>query len=391
MIDSNIHRQVAGKCGEKKMKVFFYSLLIASLMGCGITGPLSNTPSQDKDVYQMINKINRDAKSANTPAEVIAAYEKAVATHLSNVDQYKAGGTGKDWERVMEEYTDLNKLADAVAGTPGISSRTLQGFDVELRLAKDNAVEQLYNEANQYLGENNREASVRALELLQRVNQLKPGYKDANRLVEQAYNTSILNVVINTVNYYAQSFGYWGLNNDYVQQEIARDMRFQLGNDKGIRVYTEQEARSNRIFPNRLVDIAWEELFIPMPQTYTTTRQVSKQIQTGTTEDKKPIYQTVTATVYITQKSVVSRGNLTCSITDPSNNRTILYENFPVNNSWREEYATYRGDSRALGTYELALVNNGSRFRDPSRYDMFNNVFRQVYPQLMNRIRSVMW
>jgi hypothetical protein len=67
-----------------------------------------------------------------------------------------------------------------------------------------------------------------------------------------------------------------------------------------------------------------------------------------------------------------------------------LWENFPANYTWLQERATYRGDSRALGNYEWALINN-SRMANYSRRDIFTQVFRQVYPQLVNRIRSISW
>jgi hypothetical protein len=200
---------------------------------------------------------------------------------------------------------------------------------------------------------------------------------------------SILKIVINPVNYYSHNYGYYGLNNDFVQQEIVRDLRFQLSSGN-VRVFSSWEARSSNIVPDRVIDIEWNELFLPIPRTQTFTRQVSRTVQTGETADKKPIYATVSATLYITRRVLDSRARLSCRVYEPNTNNVILWDEFPVNNNQVEEYATYSGDSRALSAYEWALVNNRS-FGDLSQYDMFTNVFRSVYPQLLNRLRMVTW
>jgi hypothetical protein len=167
-----------------------------------------------------------------------------------------------------------------------------------------------------------------------------------------------------------------------------RDLRFQLGTGN-VNILSEQEARSYRVIPDRVIDLNWNELFVPVPYTQTFTRELSKQIETGQTSDKKPIYTTVRATLYVTRKEVQAYGTLSCRVTD-NNRQTLLSDNFPANYTWVQEYATYRGDSRALSSYEIALISN-ARIANYSRRDIFTQVFRQVYPQLISRIRSLDW
>jgi hypothetical protein len=270
---------------------------------------------------------------------------------------------------------------------------TTQNYEESYAAAKKNAAETYYNKANVLLDSDDRTSAREASSLLKKTDDLIPGYKDVEDLKVIAAEKSIISVVINPVNYHAQSYGYWGLNNDYIQQEIARDLRFQLGS-KDVKVYTEDEARRASIVPDRVVDIAWDQLFIPTPFTNNYTRQVSRQINTGRVdENKKPIYETVTATLYVTEKTTRANGNLTLRIFDAKNDRNVLWDNFPANHTQREQYATYRGDSRALGGYELSMINNyrGGGYNDPLRSDVFQQVLRDVYPRLVSRIRSVTW
>ncbi len=372
----------------------WYLLILGSLLlfsSCGGINSLSKAPAEDKVFFDKSNQLAKTPNDKALQEQFTLSYANAVNRHTVGIAQYEAGNQPDKWERIMNEYAQLNKLYDAVIQVPSAAKLVkYQRYDEEYRMAKENAAASLYDRATAYLRNDNRNSAMQAYNLFKRTNQLVPGYKDVTSLMNTAKEKSILSIVINPVNYYAQSYNYWGLSNDYVQYQLTNDLRYQLGNSGNIKVYTDREAYSNQVYPDRVVDLDWNELFMPMPTQQSFSRQVSRQIQTGVNADKKPVYTTVYATLYITQKSVQARGTLTCRITDPQTNRTLLYETYPGGYNWREEYATYRGDSRALSSYDWALVNN-SNFRDPTRNNLFNEVLRQVYPRLINSIKSVTW
>jgi hypothetical protein len=365
--------------------------LIIILASCGIGSTLNRYPAEDKNVYESIKKLEKNSTDDKAQKDFTSAYADAVLSHQNKMNAYRTSNHISKWEKIMNEYGYLIKLTEAVNAAPGASKLiTTQNYKEQYAEAKRSAAEAYYDKANALLNSNNRTDAREAYSLLKKTDALIPGYKDVEKLQDVAEEKSIISVVINPVNYYAQSFGYWGLNNDYIQQEIARDLRYQL-NTSNVKVYTEWEARNNNIVPDRVVDIGWDQLFIPIPSTNSYNRQISRKVPTGKFDDKKqPIYETVTATLYITEKFVRANGNLTLRIFDAKNNRNVLWDNFPANYNWREQYATYQGDSRALSGYELAMINN-SAYRDPSRNDIFGNVLREVYPRLVSRIRSVTW
>ncbi len=367
-----------------------YCGCIIFLVACGTGSSLTRMPAEDRAVFEKLEKLSKSSSTDAAQSEFTLAYATAIQIHTDNIAKYKASIQEDKWEKIMHEYSQLNKIADAVvASSPAGKLVKIQRYNAEYNEAKESAASDLYARATNHLNDDNRSSAQEAYGLLKRTNQILPGYKEVNKLLAVAEEKSTLTVVINPVNYYAHSFNHWGLNNDYVQYELARDLRFQLASNN-VKVLTDREAYSKRIQPDRVVDISWNELFMPMPYTNNYSRQVSRQVQTGETADKKPVYTTVYATVYVTRKSVQARGTLECRITDPVKNQTILSDNFPASYSWQEEFATYRGDSRALSGYDWAMINN-SRYQDPSRTDMFEQIFRQAYPQLMSRIRSVTW
>lgn len=358
------------------------------LTSCGVGGSFNRFPLEDRSVYEAIKTLEKSTDE-KVQQQFTSAYADAVLSHQNKITQYRNSNQSNKWEKIMNEYGYLVQLANAVEASSGAGRLvTTQNYEEQYAEAKKNAAETYYNKANRLLDTDDRTAAREAASLLKKTDDLIPGYKDVESLQAVASEKGTVSVVINPVNYHSQSYGYWGLNNDYIQQEIARDLRYQLSTNN-VKVYTEYEARTNNIVPDRVVDIGWDQLYIPFPSTNTYTRQVSKQINTGRTDaNKQPIYETVTATLYVTEKIVRANGNLTLRIYDAKNDRNVLWDNFPADHTWREQYATYRGDSRALSGYELAMINNRG-YIDPTRGDLFSQVIRQVYPRLVSRIRSV--
>ena len=360
------------------------------LTSCGGLNSL-NTSAPDKTVYGTLSQIAKAPTDTALQSRFKDAYASAVIEHMNNIRSHQTGSMPDKWERVLREYSQLNQLVDKVQNN-AVATRlvNIQNYDEAYANAKEKAVESLYDRASNYLNIDDRRSAMEAYNLLSKANELIPGYKDIGKLMQVANQRSILEIVINPVNYYNNSYSYYGLTNDFMQYQFVNDLRYQLGSSNNVRVFTDREAYQNKIYPDRVVDMQWNELYMPAPTQNTVTRQVSSEVITGKTSDGKPVYTTVYATLFITQRFIEARGSLSVKISDPKTNRILMYEDFPGGYTTREEYATYRGDSRALNAYDWAMINS-NRNGNPTRNSLFNEVMRQVYPQLINRIKSVTW
>jgi hypothetical protein len=124
---------------------------------------------------------------------------------------------------------------------------------------------------------------------------------------------------------------------------------------------------------------------IPRPTNNYTSRRVSKQIQTGTDTSGRPTYTNVYATLNITRSSFTARADMEMNIRDLKNGGNIALRTFRADYRWEQETATYTGDSRALSQRDWDLVN--ARLTMPRREDVVNELYRKIYPQVLNGIR----
>ncbi len=177
-------------------------------------------------------------------------------------------------------------------------------------------------------------------------------------------------------------------NNDYFQRTLVRDLGGNYNRTSPSVFYTDWEARRDNIRPDWEVDLTWQYLNIPQPLTNQYSRNVSKQIEISRDSSGKVQYQTVSATLQIIRRYFTASGDMELRVTDLDNRRNITTNRYNEQFNWQEEYATYTGDSRALSGNEYALLNNNN-YQIPRKEDILNQLSQRIFPQIRNRIESV--
>ncbi len=234
--------------------------------------------------------------------------------------------------------------------------------------------------------------------LAQKSDKFIPGFKDAQAKTNEAYEKAIVNVVINPVQdnsfFFNSSWGNYGYNysNEYFQQTLIRDLdNANSANRYAARFYTEWEARRDNVKPDWVIDLTLRNMNIPPAGSFRYSQNRSAQIQVGTDTAGRPQYRTVTATLYITRQSFDANADMEVRIKDLESNKNISYRNFRESYRWEQENATYNGDSRALNSYDWQMINSNG-YNQPRKEDVLNELYRKIYPQVLNNIRySVDW
>jgi hypothetical protein len=219
-------------------------------------------------------------------------------------------------------------------------------------------------------------------------------YRDVENLIRESYERSVINVVINPIqdndlffsgNSFGNDFNYRA--EDY-QQSLARDLGGRSGNSNAVRFFTDREAYRERVDADWIVDVNWRDIDPIRSVPYQYNRQASRNVQIGSDTAGKPVYKTVYATVYITQRSYTLRGNLDYRIADVQTKNNIDFGVLRDEVSWTESYATYSGDSRALAQEDWYMINNRNDFNNPSKGEVLNSLMRKMYPDLRRRIQQ---
>ena len=379
------------------MKYYLYLLFFTLIVySCGNTRyGLTNTP-EDKALIAAIKKVDKKASDTTALKGLMALYNDAATQHLNNIDLYNTISDESKWPNILREYSALESLNNIVRKSKVASGYINPiSFSAEIQLARNAAAADYYNLGMEYLQNNDKESARHAYSLFSKSAEMVPNYKDVKRQLSIAKEAGTLNVVINPIRdesrYYfdlgSNRFGN-SFNNDYLQRNLVRDLGGESSGNTFARYFTDRDASINRIHVDWVVDLTWIDLDIPRPYSREYNRNVSQQIKVGTDTSGKAVYETVTATLYITQYYFTARGELEVRVTDALSGYNVNLNRYSSTVDWKQEYATYRGDSRALSNQDRAILNNQT-IREPRREDIMDELFRKIYPQAKNGIYNL--
>ena len=378
------------------MKKYIYTwLFIAAFLFAGCSSNKVSKTSQDKDLLTAIKKFEKDPSNTDLKNRISDLYNNAAQSHLDKIEVYSTLTEADKWGKIVKEYEALRNLYETIATSSAAKLVNAPNYASEIQNTKQNGAEAYYNIGIAELDKGDKQSARNAYYAFNTANKFIPGYKDVRQQISLAYQNSILNVVINPIRdntYFYNSMGWnnYGnnYNNDYFQRSLVSDLGGSYNKTSPARFYTDWEARRENIQPDWEVDLTWQYINIPQPMTSQYSRNISKQIEKGRDTSGKVEYQTVSATLHIIRKYFTASGDMELRITDVNNGRNITTNRYSEQFNWQEEYATYTGDSRALGSNEYELLNNRN-YRLPRNEDILQELSRRVYPNIKNRISTV--
>jgi hypothetical protein len=379
-------------------RVNLIGVLLAGIMlvSCSSSQKFHASISEDKPLFAAINELNKRPGNVKAQKDLQDFYRVSVDRHEDAIAAYKNSSDEGRWDKIIKEMDALQNMYSAISATPGTSSLVQpKNYFSDLQKTKEDAAADFYNAGTSLLEREGRENSLEAYHAFKKANKYVNGYRDVESLLKESYDRSIINVVINPIqdnDIFFSGINSWGNDFNYraedYQQSLARDLGGRNGNSNAVRFFTDREAYRERVDADWIVDVNWRDIDPIRSVPYQYNRQASRNVQIGSDTAGKPVYKTVYATVYITQRSYTLRGDLDYRIADVQTKNNIDFGVLRDEVSWTESYATYSGDSRALAQEDWYMINNRNDFNNPSKGEVLNSLMRKMYPDLRRRIQQ---
>ncbi len=374
------------------MKYIFYALLF-TLVSCSSSKKnyldRSDTDNALFDAVKALKKKSSDTAAANA---LPVLYNAAQQRHIRKIGALGESRELSRWDKLIDEYNILQNMHDAIIDVDAAHTAVAPiNYQQAIYDLKQRAAEDYYATATDQFTLGGRDNAKKAYNYYKKADKFIPDYKDAKSKMDEAYQSAIVNVQVNPVQdnsfFFNTGWGNYGYNysNEYFQQNLVRELGGRNSSRYPARFYTDWEARRDNVQPDWVVDLTLRNIYIPRPQSYGYSRNVSKQIESGRDTSGKPVYQTVYARINITRQSFEARAEMEITISDIAGHKTIDRRSFREDYNWQEEYGSYSGDSRALSASDWNLINN-TRYSEPRREDVLNELYRKLYPQVKNRV-----
>lgn len=382
------------------IKQFTYGLIVILLFtSCKTSMDYLSRSDNDNTIFDVVRALKKNQNDSVAIKALPVLYELAHQRNLRKINSYSNAKELSRWDKMIDSYGTLQNMHDAIievdAATKLVNPVNYQQVIYNL---KEEAAEDYYMQGNELLNKPGRGNSKKAYSYFKKITIWLPDYKDSKVKMEEAYQNTILNVVINPVqdNSIFINNGWGNVGSDYsiqfFQQTLVRELGGNNSNRYHARFYTDWEARRNDIHPNWEIDITLRNLYIPMPQTYYQSRNYSKNIEVARDTSGKRIYQTVYATVYVTRHSFTANCEIIVNITEVTGHKSLSYNVYHEDYYWQTEEVTYNGDSRAIDNYDLNQITNNRMYNKPTNEFVLNELYRKIYPRIKNDIiKAVDW
>lgn len=375
-------------------KILYPIIAIVILTGCKTSRDYLLRSDEDKTLYDIVKKLNKRTNDEEATKALPEVYTQVRQRHLKNINSYNSYNDISKWDKLISEYNSLQNIYNAIDNSVYAGRLvTAVSYQDEISAVKMAAAEDYYRLGESYLDNNSREYAKKAYNAFKKAGTWVRDYKNSKQKMDEAYNSSIVNVMINPVQdnsfFFNTGWGNAGYNysNAYFQQNLVLDLGGKYASRYPARFYTEWEARRDNVQPDWVIDLTLRNIDVPRPLVYNYSRNVSKKIEIGSDTSGKPVYKNVYATLNIQRQSFNARAQLDVNIVEIATRRNIAYNSYNDTYSWQDEVATYTGDRRALSNNDWALINNNN-FNLPGRDDILNRLYRNIYPQVKTRISN---
>lgn len=365
-----------------RLRYFIYLSIL--IVGCTTGKNALQKGDYDASVSKAVNRLQNAPQNKEAIKVLASAYQLSLAQHLRNIDEAKMSSDVLRWESIMYDYQQLNQLSNEINISPvalaviGKPSK----FVAELNESKFKAAEVRYALGVNLLNEGTKVSARKAYQNFEKAQYFYPNYRDIKQKMDEAYWAAVLKVVIQPVRI---NSNYYQLSNQYFQQRISEWLSAYQQN-KFVLFYNEEQAYKQKIVPDQLMRLQFDDFVVG--QTYVKERveKLKKDsVKVGESRADGPIYATVKATLSIFDKKIASSGLLDMTVIDYTSNKVIRQRKLAGTYVWEDQWASYKGDDRALTKEQLAFSKK-KEIMPPAPSTLFVELTKPIYSQLVGEI-----
>jgi len=348
-------------------KLLFSTIALALLISCSTSKQIERAVSvgnYDQAISDAIGKLRTNKDSKGKVDFVIMleeAYNKATERDLNNIDFLKKDNNPENFIRIYDTYVNLDNRQERIKPLLPlyVNGREINfhfnDYTSQIISFKNNASQQIYQNASALLKSNNKLDYRAAYDDLREIENINPNYKDVRQLMELAHQKGIDFVLVDMINDSGKiiptrlqndllNFSSYGLNNFWSvyhgtpEEKINYDFNMRV-NLRGINISPEQ-IKERQIIKERQVADGKKDLI-------KNGKVVKDSLGNAIKIDD---LKTVRCEYYEFTQFKASQVSGNVEYVNLKTNQ--LVDAFPVSSEFVFEhiYATSRGDRRALET-----------------------------------------
>jgi len=374
----------------KKIIIIFTTLTLAFFFtSCGSSKKSLQRGEYYAAVMEAVRQLRSSPENKKQQQVLLMAYPLAKENGLRKIRNAMDLNVSNKYGIAAEEYLALNRIADAIYTCPGALRLIPQPVQYSRELSEmlPMAAEEAYNLGDRLLRQNTIQSAREAYLYFAKANEYVSGYRDVNYKIAQAIEMATLKVVVQK----PVTPRNFQLTADFFYNNLMAQMS-QVTANRFVRFYSVEEASRERLtHPDQYLLFEFENFSVGnMRESKTTVERTRDSVLVGTTVvngRNQNVYGRVKAELTTFRREVIAEGVLSAQIVNNANNRVEAHRNFPGKFVWFNEWATYKGDDRALTDREKRMTS-AEPAMPPHQQDLFIEFTKPIFDQAVSFVRN---
>jgi|GEM_PF-3394285 len=326
---------------QKSLAVLFLFVIPLVFFGCATGKQALKNGRFTKATHTSVKHLNRHPKSKTAAAVLSEAYPQAIDKWLLQIDHVHAAQDRFRWERAVDAYTELNRMAHAVLNSPPAQSLGIepQPYLAEVNHAKEQAADAREQAGDELFSIDTQHHARQAYHHYAKALAFRPNDGNLGHKKSKALDKGTIYIALNIADGRSHS-----LNLTRLQQELENRLR-----GRSLHLFTQFVPYSNN--PDHIAVVRVLSSDIGRESHSSSCHNYSKKIEVGKTKDDppKPIYKTVTASAYSNSISKNSSATVAVTLIDARSNRSVFSSTVRESVYWSDTwFSNVSGDDRAL-------------------------------------------
>jgi tetratricopeptide (TPR) repeat protein len=372
---------------KSKLYTFsFIALLSLVAFSCKTASKLYEKGNYDEAVELAAKKLQKDPDDPKLLNIIQNAYRYAVNDHEDRIRSNSESNNELKWEWMYNEYVSLQRLYDAIYKVPSVYNIVNPvNYSSYLITYAERAGDVRFDRGLTFMNRYDKQSYRKAYREFEAALQFKPGHRDIMLKMDEAYDYAVTNVVILPMQQYGgYVYSSYTIGGNNFDDQLIRDLQYSSGNEF-VKFYSAWDARSKNVRVDQEVDMQLATIDIGRHYDNRSSRKVMKEIVVKETVYKPDSivreYAKVYADIVTTRRTMSSNAVLQVRVRD-ADGRWLWNDNFTANHNWSTEFASYKGDERALTEADKQLVNRRHEFAPPE-----TEIIRIMLEQIGNDAR----
>ncbi len=367
----------------------------------------------DSAVYYVSSSLHAKPNNKKGIKLLEMAYPQAVKYHQQRINRLKNSNEDKEkWPQLVDEYealirlgSEINRLRPVLLSAVNYNLILTAGdYTAELAEAKPRAADYHYTKGMDYREDITKQSQKQAAINFKLALKYVPGYMNAQELYEETKAAATFTLLIRPFDGPQSITGF--IRNQMMMQQTTASKEFLriITRDQLRTILNEQGLVQAGITENNYMEIgklsgADHILSATIVTTYRPVEIINNEISqerevtvrkesyvdSAGIKRTKNIKGKVKAKVKHFKKSTGATLNLSYQIMGANSGEMVFYGTVKKRENFLHEWATFKGDDRALSDYYKRLVKRQEVFA-PSKGDLYMKMARAVPHQFHNKI-----